>query len=421
MLCLQLFLLLRCSLPQFIVNPIENHYVSQFSPFSEMDSFMKKLTNQWKPLTFNESLQYFTSYEACEVFSARRPSWCSERYSKDDKIVDQLGSCAIHETGVSEVNTLCPNLFGTFYHHSSTTSTSSKERTIVDFIITSLLHGYDTLFVIGDSISQQHFHDLICQFRRYAGKTVIIESYHNVYYIKNIDQFLVNNSISLFPHFGVPPSSTIKSTIFTIQRLPLYHAKSFPKEFGRLSNTLTKLGNNSTIVLFNVGPHFNGERIELQEIYRKLFTFSINTLIKEKHQIIMFRETNAQHFPTKSGIYEYEVGSGTPETISGNDDRIKHLYSKKKDISSITNSSTLSKVFFTSCTPILTKIAYDEQNWRNQLLANVSHEIDPSQSLIPIIPFYSITAPRFDLHLGRNFDCTHYCHGNSIILFFVIY
>jgi hypothetical protein len=290
---LQLFLLLKCLRPQFIVNPIENHYVSQFSPFSEMDSFMRDLTNQWKPLTFNESLNYFTSYEACQVFSGRRPSWCSEKYSKDDKIVDQLGSCAIHETGVSEVNKICPNLFGTFYRHSSTTDTSSKEKTIVDFIITALLLGYDTLFLIGDSISQQHFHDVICQFKRYAGNTVTIESGHNVYNIKNIDVVLQQNGISQFPHL------TMNTSAFTIYRLPLYHAKSFPKEFNRISNSLSKLGDGKAIVLFNVGTHFNNERGELEEIYRKLFTFSIETLINQHQQIIMFRETNAQHFPIK--------------------------------------------------------------------------------------------------------------------------
>jgi hypothetical protein len=64
---------------------------------------------------------------------------------------------------------------------------------------------------------------------------------------------------------------------------------------------------------------------------------------------------------------------------------------------------------------MLTKEQYDSQNWRNILAKQILSEYDPNHKEVSIIPFYSITAARYDLHTGGE-DCAHYCHGPMIWL-----
>jgi hypothetical protein len=412
---LSILLLLKCLNALYYVNPIENHYKNHYLDTDGMDSFMTNLTKQWIPLTFNDALNYFTSYEVCEVFTGRKPeNWCANKYPKDD-IASKLGGCAIHERGNHYV--ACPHLFNTFYRHLPTTSTPPVGKNLIDFMFTALSRGYHTVYFIGDSVTQQHFNDIPCQLKRYG--IFDIEPGFNVYYIKNLHNFLINNSVPIVEsHPNDPRSLLSNSTItFTFRRLPLYNKGSFHKEFTRLSKALPLHENGTVIVLFNMGLHFNTEKKELEEGYHKLFSFSIKTLIGEKQQIIMFRETNAQHFPSKTGLFENGMSSVvSSEGIYGKNDKINHIYSSSLSLSSSNVSDTeyLNKVFFTECRPILTKELYDEQNWRNQIMEKVVNELDPSHSHIHIIPFYSITAPRYDLHIEEKYDCTHLCHGPMV-------
>jgi hypothetical protein len=414
-LLLQILLLLKCFQAEYNVNPIDKHYNSHYLDVEGMDSFMANLTKQWIPLTFDDALNYFTSYEVCQVFTGRKPeNWCAGKYPKIDIGVSGLGNCAVHERG--NHYEYCPHLFNTFYRHVPTTSTPPVGKNLIDFMFTALSRGYHTLYFIGDSVIQQEFNDIPCQLIRYGDFDM--EAGFNVYYIKNLQTFLVNNSVPIVDsHQNHPRSLLSNSTItFTFRRLPFYKPSgAYHKEFVRLLNALPQHENGTVIVLFNTGLHFNSaDKNQLEDIYRVLFPFAIKTLIGEKQQIIMFRETNAQHFPTKVGLFEKGMKSVVSEDgIQGMNDPVRNRYSSSSS-SNVSDVGYLSKVFFTECRPILTKAQYDEQNWRNQILDKVLNEVDPSRSQIHVIPFYAITAPRYDLHIEKGFDCTHLCHGPMV-------
>jgi hypothetical protein len=193
----------------------------------------------------------------------------------------------------------------------------------------------------------------------------------------------------------------------------------------------------------------------------------MNQAIKIKKQIVFFRETSSQHFPSKDRTFvthgfatnfrfdyhhdpvkqyydkrkelegkqdsasksgqshSVETEKGDKPSSSSPDDPTNHYhadkqitYRKHNETGSLIADLTLEKsidnrypseAFFTECPRIHTKEQYDSQNWRNLLAKQILSEYDPNHAEIGIIPFYAITASRADLH-PTSYDCTHYCH-----------
>jgi hypothetical protein len=399
-------------------------------------------------MSITQSMQYFTSSEVCSVFTARRQEVCQERFGIQNTTTTSLmksSFCSVSDKGVGWVNHVCPNLSGTIFRFSLSTDSPSNERTIIDFIMTAVYHGYDTLLLIGDSITVQHYYDLYCQLLRYGeDEGLTIQMFGLTMYINNIDKYLEKHRIPYFEEqqrrkeekeynrssstkkeekrrgndtavssSASSPYSSIKFTTFVIR-----YFRAYIKVSETIESFLGKQSDASVIILFNLGLHFNsnisssdvstvGPR-ELQTVYNNFFGHSLNTLIKKHQQIVFFRETSAQHFPTINGAFDSHNFS-TNFKYDSREDPVKQLYDKNvADAGSVggagqqvmTNQENAGadvdlidkrfphKAFFTECVPILTKEQYDSQNWRNKLAEKVLSEIDPNHQEIPIIPFY---------------------------------
>jgi hypothetical protein len=432
-------------------DPVSSTYHTQYlNSHGRMDSFMKDLTQQWKPMNISESLQYFTSYDVCSVFTSRRSDFCQERFGMNASLHSgSSASCPVAGKGMKHINDVCPNLYGTFYRHSSSTNPPPKGRTIVDFMITSMYHGYDTLMLVGDSLTRQHYYDLYCQLYRYG---VDVSIYGDTIFVSNLDKFVMNHKIDYLERVkekerqkkeGESSSSSssdtslLKHTTFVIRFNTVYNLYMWHKQVGWVQSILSKQSDASVIVLFNLGLHFNYDKktssnqTELETFYHKFFQYSFNKLIKKHQQIVFFRETSAQHFPTVNRAFD-DHNFSTSFTYDYREDPIKQLYDKDAEgdgkqglvnerLSEVAHGNIEQrfphKAFFTECVPILTKEQYDSQNWRNILAEKVLREFDPDHQAIPIIPFYSVTAGRHDLHYGGSTeDCTHYCHGPMLWL-----
>jgi hypothetical protein len=438
-------------------DPVSSSYHIQFlNVHGKIDSFMSDVNRQWIPMNISESLQYFTSYEVCSVFSGRHSVFCRERFDLNiskhaGKNAALLATCSVDMKGVGPQASICPNLFGTFYRHSSSTNPPPKGKTIVDFIFTSVFHGYDTLILVGDSITVQHYYDLYCQLHRYGLEASI---FGHTIYVSNLDKYVNNHTIEYLEKMDEKEGrnkkeknergrSPLKHSTFVIRYQIVYNLYMWRKQVGWLQSVVSKQSDASVIMLFNLGLHFNygsqtgSNQTELEKFYQRFFDYSLNTLIKKHQQIVFFRETSAQHFPTINGAFDSHNFS-TNFKYDSREDPVKQLYDKNvADAGSVggagqqvmTNQENTGadvdlidkrfphKAFFTECVPILTKEQYDSQNWRNKLAEKVLSEIDPNHQEIPIIPFYSVTAGRYDLHSGRDKeDCTHYCHGPMLWL-----
>jgi hypothetical protein len=389
--------------------------------FSEdiSDEFMRNLTRQWIPMDVYESMNYFTLYEICQKFTLRRPDWCSVLFRNAESLEHHL-NCSIDEPGISrdqQMLSVCPNLSGAFYRHHSTIFPYPKGNTIVDFIVLCLKNGIDTLYLVGDSMTRQHQSDLYCQLRRYG---LHVDFIKKALYIRDFGKFLTDNSISFDSWLLFKDNKNNSFPTFSIKRVNYAHPQDHKSSWSTIQAELEGHRSASIVVLFNVGLHFNDPHNgEIDKMYSEFFSYALKTLIGKNRQFIMFRETSAQHWPTKYGLFEKWSFGYFPNAFDPMKDPVKRLFQLKNDSF---NREDLKKLYpsylfttGTGCQPILTKEQYENQNWRNQIAFKILKEIDRTATKIPIIPFYDLTIARHDYHLKYS-DCTHYCHGPMLWL-----
>jgi hypothetical protein len=374
------------------------------------DAFMRNLISEWRPMDQYEAMNYLTSFEVCSVFTSRRPGWCNTYFSS------QLDSkCLIDSPDGGPFSSPCPNVVGTIYRHRAFPDPSTKrERTIVDFIILSLKHGIRTLYLIGDSVSHQHFFDLHCDLLRYGLEAQWVDDKHII--IGNLDSFMKNHSVT-FNHSVLRPAE-IKPLSFPTFRIEIFAFggyDGFNTIFPSIEKTFNEQPPSSFVALFNVGLHFNHHSNQpelLKQVYSRAFRVALDNWITKNRQFFMFRETSAQHWPTVDGGYG-GVQIPDPPSVNPADDPVKQqfLTPRRESFSYADLSGRYPpSLFHTSCKPILTKEQYDMQNWRNDLARKMLNEIDPGNKEIPIIPFFDLTVARHDFHVKTS-DCTHFCHG----------
>jgi hypothetical protein len=457
-------LLLRYgSSSQYVVNPIADHYHSdylQLSDHFQLDPFMRNNMDEWKPLGLHEALNYFTSFEVCQGFNQRRLSWCQDHF------VNDLGQCDISNSGAGVPGAVCPNLNGVFYRHVSM-KTYPETRTLLDLIYLLLKNGYDQLFLWGDSVTRQHQGELFCQLKRFGVPGLSWNTTKIV--IPNVNKLFKEYSRVGYDSSSKFAGNSFISSTFSIDYLDMNGLWDFQEKLPVIKNFLSFQRSGSSVIVFNLGLHVNLNQddpvknaTELRKSYKEVFDYLLHTEVEKKNQLVFFRETSAQHFQTPDGSFRNRSSTENllvpMERIPVADDPIRNMFSgdklkqpiqhlhphhqpHQKHHSSPKNNNhsqeqttsqmedaalyletvhtdmkkrfvhPLTTFLPLHCRPIPHEKAYHEQNWRNRIAIEELVKIDPGHEKIPIIPFYHHTAARFDVHLQNDNDCTHFCYG----------
>jgi hypothetical protein len=452
-----MYLLLRYgSSSQFVVNPIADHYHSDYLSSLDqfqLDPFMRNIMSEWEPLGLHEAMNYFTSFEVCQGFNQRRTKWCQDHF------VNDLRQCDISNTGAGVPGAVCPNLYGVFYRHVSM-KPYPETRTLLDLIYILLKNGYDQLFLWGDSVTRQHQGELFCQLKRFGVRDLSWNTTKIV--IPNVSKVFKEYSRVGYDSSSKFAGNSFISNTFTIDYLDMNGLWDFKEKLPIIKSFLSFQRSGSSVIVFNIGLHVNNNQedpvktaADLRKSYKEVFDYLLHTEVEKKKQLVFFRETSAQHFNTLDGLFRnHSVEDLAPNNpIPVTDDPIRNMFSgdklkqpiqhlhqhqhqhHQKHPQSQNNSRSQEQVaaldletvhtdmkkrfvhplttFLPTsyCRPIPTENAYHDQNWRNRIAIEELLKIDPSYEKIPIIPFYRHTAARFDVHLQNINDCTHFCYG----------
>jgi hypothetical protein len=253
-----------------------------------------------------------------------------------------------------------------------------SEQLITEYV--DSLNG-KTLWILGESLSVEIFIALACQLRALSDsqfhtvsasdlagvRSKVLKSHWKKLHTKNDMR-------------GIHCVHIIRGTLRS--RICLCRIHKDPFEFGHF-RTLTKfegglkhftdfisLTRPSDVLLFGFGIDENSQAAASGELsYAKQLSLFLKHYDRNRsyYPRLIWRETPAQHFRSKSGVYHASrVGEGCIDL-------------------SLTNNTT-----------------YSESNWRN-LVANPIVD----QYKFPILKLWMLSAERSDAHVGK--DCTHYC------------
>mmetsp|Transcript_5358 Transcript_5358/g.7895 ORF Transcript_5358/g.7895 Transcript_5358/m.7895 type:complete len:223 (-) Transcript_5358:91-759(-) len=194
----------------------------------------------------------------------------------------------------------------------------------------------------------------------------------------------------------------------------------------------SELVTGKVVFVLNCGLHAREEE-PYKDTLRWLFQYFKKHL---NQHVVMFRETSAQHFKTRTGEFPWndrDFSWSFPEqlshdiksnlsTLTGHLFRVGNML-RKEDIednsgkelvleSSKQESERLDETLYDaySCAPIESHQQLDEQNWKGKMVSIVLEELNLQES-IGIIPFFNLTAGRHDLHSFSKKDCSHYCNA----------
>lgn len=243
-------------------------------------------------------------------------------------------------------------------------------------LFTKLSAEKGALLLIGDSVMQQFFGAVACELEREG-------IWNDPKSFKNTDEIrYVTPSVASSPADKQPSSVPIKFT-------PIFHF--IDGRYDRHKNASMLHMNtsievflqeyDSLLILFNVGLHYVGGTIKdfTREDFRGQITMALTYLQQtalsrpDKKIRILWRETNAQHFPTPNGYWP----------------GMKYANNLKIGCVAIGDLS-------------------DEANWRNTDV----EMIITTRNLykIKIVRFYNLTIPMWTEHVNGNLkDCTHLC------------
>lgn len=363
--------------------------------------------NEWVQLTDLEALQYYTKYEICMILSNKERNYCKE-INNDGHI----GDCAAYNTGIGHVNSLCPNLGGFLFRHNSTRPWP-ESLSLIDIIKTMKKHGDSKQLVfVGDSLSVQQFWQAYCTLNRYGVYKIDTET-NNGKLLMKIK--LAAPGITLGKEHMGPEYNQQYDFYIHCFNYCSEHVGHFSRYIGEMSDALSATRNTTEKITYvvNIGMHYNQRdgtnyKKELEPFLRYFLDFA-----DKRNDLVIFRETTAQHFESKDGLFRSipTVLRDVKVTDPNKYDPEKTLQRVYRDHSSDPAAEGVVKVpHATECRPMKD---YYPQDWRNRVAREVIKEMDP-QGLIKIADFYRITAGRHDFHLPN--ECTHYCHGPMLWL-----
>jgi hypothetical protein len=383
-----------------VQNSISDHFEGKFlNKVYAVDSFVEDAIKEWVPMNAYESLNYYTTYEVCEGFSMAQPDFCRQKFQSDfiGCSADLFKECPVHE--------------GAFYRHSST-QTWPKSRNIIDLMYLMLKNGYDNLVFIGDSVTGGHRVVVLCDLER-AGLRAEKKNDRDLV-VHGLDVFFQNLSMGFDTETEKKP---FLSTTFTIKHYYYNNNGNWKTLFAEFQKEMLLQRNGSAVVIMNKGLHYNsGQKQVLTDEYRHLFSTVIEELVKNRQFLAFFRETTAQHFDTSNGLFQGLVSFQDDHTIYPKlsfRNKTALLSQNGFDSSSQEREKLWEDLyprhnFFSVCQPAKNQSGYDQGNWRNIAAASVLQSLDPHQKFIHIVPFYRISAGRYDIHINSH-DCTHFC------------
>ena len=365
-------------------------------------------SSDWVPMTQSEALNYYTAFEICIAASG-------SEFSGNLNFTNKKCNFPFGQAGYKNkfhINTakhrVCGNRWGHFLRHVST-KPWPYSRTFIDIVFYMHKRGSNTIVFMGDSLTAQHYADTMYAVER-AGLIVSGCVFKKMFpFPENIQ----------FPHGCYCYNIADKQKAFF--RVIYFGIGSDISYEGYLKSVIS---NNTLIhgkVLFiaNIGLHFHRGPDEVR--YRSfLFEFlSILSDFVTQGHIVVFRESSAQHFHTPTGEYPDERLEGVyPENnenvtsyVSTLAFRIGFEFAESglstDKILTPQNTHGLSYV----CRPIPSEEAAIKGNFRNIILFEVIHQM---KLRIHVVPFYNITAARFEYHIINLGDCTHFCYGPMI-------
>jgi hypothetical protein len=394
--------ILLMALFHFNVNMCSSFFYSL--PSENVTNF---LSSDWKAMSLQEAALYLTPYEVCIMQHSVGSKLCDVYFEHVDK---QLGDCHVFSEGL--VNK-CPNHLGSLFRHKST-NPWPRSKNILDLIKLMRDRGSNTLFLIGDSMTQQHLFDIHCSLLRFQIPSIHtnIPNNHNVYH-KEMKQ---RDPVSL--QYTSPPFFQLHFIKYEPMALDGWTAL-IDKTLTNSSVTPSITG--TPVFVVNVGLHA-ATPTGLRDIATSFFA-PLLRVAEERRGLVIYRETSAQHFPSLHGMYETLDSPGSHENVPLDLQRLpQDLAQRVFDLSSSHTESdggdaskrTEWPELKTGCPPLPDMESFRKQNWRNEEVTSLLQVQDP-QGLVQVAPFYRVSAGRHDFHLHLA-DCTHYCHGPMLWL-----
>lgn len=359
----------------------------------------KLFEHEWSNIDISEALNYYTAYELCQIIK-------QESYHHKGRDQTLKETCSKYPGNLGKCNAHAHP--GVFLKYNKFIS-EEDDKDLIDLIKLMRNRGSNTLVLIGDSITEQHYDDCMCAVTRGGLNT------RNIPFIlgpkKRLSkEFVIDNLL---------PTSKLFDSKFHIIFVHMGELRAIGDV---LKSNVVK---GSAMIIFSGGLGFNTET-EYQEFFKDRMGPQMRKVLTETNHVILFREHSAQHFPfSHDGRYVeelhnnrfYKSGGTSNETISLVTTKaaklglVQHSH-KNEDI--FDNKSNTN---FLRCYAQNSWSSWHSQLWRNQIASNWIKEENNKRNnnnnnnnnrFVGIIPFYNISWARDDYSNGYLGDCTHY-------------
>lgn len=294
---------------------------SKLQPNPSEDNVVEEIASSWVPMLPSEAFNHFTRAEVCRAFR-NRPVECSQRISQrklSDSFNDRCTSLNSIRTKKSTSPTTkskfppCPYAESAFFRHSSSSAETSGDFTLVDVILIMItqLHRH-RLVLVGDSISRQQVESSLCELLRRGYSVDATNPLDYVLKLKHGQSFR-NYTLTKSDMAAIPDHK------FHIELVYLQPTFWPSYNWPRVQEKLERIPPRSAVVIMNMGLHLYHPNPEVLPVYENqfemLFNHTMATLLNSTNrQLVFYRESSAQHFPTFDGsFYEVEL---PPEDLS---------------------------------------------------------------------------------------------------------
>jgi hypothetical protein len=426
----------------------------------------------WIPMSPEEALNYYTPYEVCKLYQLEERGssiQCSDFSASHAHLPD---ACLLEREGFASTTADCGRNAGAQLRHKSTLPWPEgyNFRSVVHRM---RKHGMNTLFMIGDSITSQHLSDAYCAAHRLGFEDIsFIDPQQFIPETVRTTSFMIPTYQGVGtkekPYFQaihllfervvvIDKATSFKADPLTVfpfsnDRKMIDMILGNPTEGVNTSHTMFGTSTGKAVFIINAGLHDHGS---------DNYETSINVLLRfalfyaEQGHHVFFRETSTQHFKTETGefpwgdpTFSWSFPEKLKEEIHKNmslikahasivNELTKAMYGNSiatttevdassasrrnsPNIEELQNRIHLNKEMFhqalTATYSCVHPTSLMDQNWKNKLAKLRMNEFDPSGQHIKILPFWEITAGRFDAHSRVKKDCSHFCNNPMLFL-----